>query len=946
MLLSYEIGLASRAAKSGAPDATVEVVSMWFLGLFIGAIIGAVGGAQGAVLGALAGAGVGWALSQKSKMPSDDRVNMLESSVSLLQQRVNALERIIRLRESVEIPQARAPDDMDFAEPIAGEARDFSSAESTAPPPSSAAPAAEAVPPDSIVPPDDVRPSAVARRPFDAPSPSGSGLWAPLWNFFFGGNALVRFGVIVLFFGVSFLLKYASEHIVIPIEARLAAVALGAIVMLAIGWRLRQSRPGYGLIMQGGGVGLLYLTVFAAFRLYQLLPPGLVFTLLVATAFFSAMLAVLQDSRSLAALGVSGGFLAPLLASTGAGSHVMLFSFYAILNLGILIIAWFKAWRSLNLLGFAFTFIIGLAWGGRYYRAELFASTEPFLILFFLFYVAIAALFALRQDASIKSPVDGTLVFGTPLIAFGLQTALVRRIEYGAAYSALALSGFYLVLARLLFARLSAEVRLLVEAFIALGVVFGTLAIPLALDGRWTAAAWALEGAAIVWIGVRQQKLAARGFGIFLQLAAGVAFAHGAGPSAAFTPVLNSVYLGCALISVAGLFSAWYLQRECGRLHEIEGWAALALFCWGALWWFGGGFSETAEHVARPYRLHGCLIFAVASCAAFSILHFRIQWREAKYVALALLPLMMVFAILAAEQLQHPFERLGFVAWPAAFAVHLWLLRRHEETRHIEWAHSVALWLFAALTGWEAAWWMGELIGEGDVWRLIGWALAPLALLAWLTDRGERVVWPVLRFLRAYLVEGAIPLAAFLWLWMVHANFTSRGDAAPLPYLPLVNPLDLVQFAALMALFAWWRRVRSEPLAVPQFPSSAIAYIGLGCAGFLWLNGMLLRTLHQWSGVRFGIEPMMRSMLVQASLSIFWSVLALGAMFVATRLRLRPLWLAGAGLMGVVVIKLFFVDLSNVGGVERIVSFIGVGLLMLVIGYVSPVPPSTAGEAR
>ena len=531
---------------------------MWFLGLFIGAIIGAVGGAQGAVLGALAGAGVGWALSQKSKTPSDDRVSTLESSVRLLQQRVTALEGIIRLRESIGTPQIIVPDDTDFAAPISGESSDIPSAEPSVPPPATDSDAAEPYSPPPVTPPDDVQPRAVPPTTPDAPLPSGSGPWTPLWNFFFGGNTVVRFGVIVLFFGVSFLLKYASEHIVIPIEARLAAVALGAVVMLAIGWRLRQSRPGYGLIMQGGGVGLLYLTVFAAFRLYQLLPPGLVFALLVATAFFSAMLAVLQDSRSLAALGVSGGFLAPLLASTGAGSHVMLFSFYAILNLGILIIAWFKAWRSLNLLGFAFTFIIGLAWGGRYYRAELFASTEPFLILFFLFYVAIAVLFALRQDASIKSPVDGTLVFGTPLIAFGLQTALVRRVEYGAAYSALALSGFYLVLAKLLFARLSAQVRLLVEAFIALGVVFGTLAIPLALDGRWTAAAWALEGAAIVWVGVRQKKLGARGFGIFLQFAAGVAFALDAGRSGALTPILNSIYLGCVLISVAGLFSAWY----------------------------------------------------------------------------------------------------------------------------------------------------------------------------------------------------------------------------------------------------------------------------------------------------------------------------------------------------------------------------------------------------
>ena len=216
--------------------------------------------------------------------------------------------------------------------------------------------------------------------------------------------------------------------------------------------------------------------------------------LLAAMAIFSAMLAVLQDSRSLAAVGVSGGFLAPILASTGGGSHVMLFSFYALLNFGILVVAWYKAWRVLNLLGFAFTFVIGLTWGARYYRPELFASTEPFLILFFVFYVAIAVLFALRQEATIQSRVDGTLVFGTPLIAFGLQTALVRDFEYGAAFSALALSSFYLLLAKVLFAKGRDNVPFLCETFIALGVVFGTLAIPLALDGHWTAAAWALEG--------------------------------------------------------------------------------------------------------------------------------------------------------------------------------------------------------------------------------------------------------------------------------------------------------------------------------------------------------------------------------------------------------------------------------------------------------------------
>ena len=92
------------------------------------------------------------------------------------------------------------------------------------------------------------------------------------WNWLTGGNSLVRVGVVVLFFGVAFLLKYAYEHTHVPIEVRLIGVALGAAVMLVIGWRLRERKPVYALAMQGGGVGLLYLTVFGAFRLFNLVP--------------------------------------------------------------------------------------------------------------------------------------------------------------------------------------------------------------------------------------------------------------------------------------------------------------------------------------------------------------------------------------------------------------------------------------------------------------------------------------------------------------------------------------------------------------------------------------------------------------------------------------------------------------------------------------------------
>src|SRR5207237_1425911 len=189
--------------------------------------------------------------------------------------------------------------------------------------------------------------SMIDREPPPPPQRAAGPTTPSLWERLFGANLVVTVGVIVLFFGVAFLLKYTYERVHVPIELRLTALAVGAIVMLAIGWRLRSSRPGYALALQGGGVGILYLVIFGAFRLFHLLPGPLTFALLVAVAASSAALSIAQNSLTLAAIGVSGGFLAPLLASTGQGSHVMLFSYYVVLNAGIVAIAWVKAWRVL-----------------------------------------------------------------------------------------------------------------------------------------------------------------------------------------------------------------------------------------------------------------------------------------------------------------------------------------------------------------------------------------------------------------------------------------------------------------------------------------------------------------------------------------------------------------------------------------------------------------------
>src|SRR5690606_5707324 len=292
------------------------------------------------------------------------------------------------------------------------------------------------------------------------------------------GNVPVKVGMLVLLAGVAALLKYASDQgwLRMPVELRLAGVALAAIAGLAFGWRQRQARPAFALALQGGAIGVLLLVVFAAFKVYGLLPATAAFGLSIALVAGLCVLAVLQDSRSMAGLGIVAGFLAPIWLSTGSGNHVALFSYYAVLNAAIVAIAWVRSWRLLNLLGFVFTWGIGIAWGVLAYAPEYRDTTQPFLALFFAFYLLLPILFARRQPEGRRDLVDGCLVFGTPLVAFSLQAALLEGGRMALAYCALGLAVLYAALAWAMGRR--GRHMVLGQAYALLAVGFATLAVP------------------------------------------------------------------------------------------------------------------------------------------------------------------------------------------------------------------------------------------------------------------------------------------------------------------------------------------------------------------------------------------------------------------------------------------------------------------------------------
>lgn len=758
-----------------------------------------------------------------------------------------------------------------------------------------------------------------------------------------GGNPLARIGIVILFFGAAFLAKYAAENSLFPIELRFISLAIGAFALLIVGWRLRDRRAVYAQLLQGGGIAGLYLTVFAATKLYQLLPLGLAFGLMVVIALAAAILAVGQNALSLAVIGTAGGFLAPILVSTGGGNHVALFSYYAVLNLGVFAVAWFRTWRVLNVLGFLFTFTITGLWRVSGYETEDLFSADAFLILFFLMYVGVSILNCVRQPPDLKGYVSGSLVFGLPIVAFALHASMVARIEYAMAWSAFALGVFYLVLGVVLYRTGRASFRLLVEAFAALGVIFGSLAIPLAFDTRTTAAMWAVEGAGLLWLGVRQERKLARAFGALLQIAAGVGYLIGVRGYFEAQPVLNSTYLGSLMLSLSGICTGYWLYRNRERQARYEGGADVVFTLWAVAWWLYGGLGDI-NRFADTSAYGAALGFVAITVGLSTWLGVKREWRLPLLIATYLPAIATVFALLVLERLDHPFAQWGAAGWLLLFVAYFITLKAGEarEVEGLDWFHAGACWVLTVIVAWEASWQVGR--ATTGVWSQLPWGVVPALAVAWVSRRQLQPSWPVAARERAYRIYACVPLTIAIGLWILGINMSSTGDSTWLPYLPLLNPLDVSVALCFASLAMWWSSLSEQQRATAwQFDLRALLAIVAGLV-FLWLNAALIRSLHHNFGAPITPYGISHSTLVQASLSIFWGVLGFSAMTIAARQRWRYVWMVGAALMIVVVAKLFLVDLSNVGTIARITSFLTVGALLLVTGYLAPLPPRKVSE--
>lgn len=792
---------------------------------------------------------------------------------------------------------------------------------------------------------DPWRPDASVPRaepaPVSAPAPAAKqpsafgGILTSLVRWFMQGNPLAKLGILLLFLGLSFLLRYTVEHSLFPLELRLVATALFAIILLAIGWRLRHKQPVYALILQGGATGILYLTVFGAFRLWQMLPMTLAFALLVAICAASVGLAVLQKALSLAMLASLGGYLAPLLLSTGGGNFVALFSFYLLLSIGILAISIWQHWRELNLLGLLFTFGVGGLWGLNDYQPEHYWVCQLFLIANTLIFGVLCVALSLRAQEKGKQIIDGVLLFAPPLIGFGMQYGMTRHWEYGPALSALGYGAFYLSLAFLALRRYPSIGRPLVMAALAIGGGFATLAIPLALSARWTAMAWALEGLGILWLGMQQNQRRMSYSGTAL-----LVLALGSALWAQMDGVTSlSLLLIFAILSLCWLAAAWLWRKSVLPV-------SWALSAGGLLFWIVAllGASQRVLKQELPV-LAGVLALSAVSVWGWRQAAARLAWRELDASKWLLWPLMLVMVVYQLSHQQIVAAGWSNLAWCIALPAALMLLRRDGERllpRVAMGLHLTLCWMILLALAAELYWFARAL-----PWGMAAWG-SGLAMAAGggvilaLSAAVRRRAWPFGEWPALYTCLAPIPVVVALLVLLVVTNFQD-GVVYRQTWLPLVNPLEEGAAFALLGLVVFYRAVdRYYPALLAQArPWPAVAIMAFG---FWWLNGALMRALAWYGDVAWNMASLWDSRLIQTTLALFWMLIALVAMVHATRRASRQEWLCGAALLGVVMVKLMLVDSAGGGGLSRAVAFIGVAILVLIVGYFSPLPPKTGDE--
>ena len=324
---------------------------------------------------------------------------------------------------------------------------------------------------------------------------------------YIGESLINKIGIVITVMGVAIGAKYAIDHDLISPLTRIILGYLFGLGLLVFAIRLKKNYENFSAVLLSGSMAIMYFITYAAYSYYDLIPQVITFVLMVIFTAFTVTAAINYNKQVIAHIGLVGAyavpFLVPFLLPEGSENITILFSYTAIINIGILVISFKKYWKPLHYSSFLMTWLMYLLWyGSKYQTAHHFGLALTFLSIFFLtFYLMFLAYKLLQKE---KFDVyDIVLLLVNSFIFYGVGYNILIKHDIGehllgifTLFNAIV----HFIVCVVIYRQKLAD-RNLFYLVSGLGLVFITISVPVQLNGNWVTLLWTGEAALLFWIG-------------------------------------------------------------------------------------------------------------------------------------------------------------------------------------------------------------------------------------------------------------------------------------------------------------------------------------------------------------------------------------------------------------------------------------------------------------
>ncbi|WP_237276746.1 DUF2339 domain-containing protein [Tenacibaculum ovolyticum] len=383
---------------------------------------------------------------------------------------------------------------------------------------------------------------------------------------FIGENLINKLGILILVLGISFFVKYAIDKDWINEPARVGIGILCGSLVMAIAHKLKKNYASFSSVLVAGAISIFYFTIYIAFHEYQLFSQTVAFVIMSLITAFSTLVSVSYNRQELAVLSLIGGFAAPFMLSTGEGNYIILFTYIAILNIGILGISYFKKWKVSTILAFIFTTILFFGWCAVKIGGAKFSHTGAltFATIFYFIFSITIVLNNLRNKGTF-SAIEYFILVANTFVFFGIGMLILNDLESNfIGLFTLLLAIYNLIYASILYRKFGLD-KNAIYLLIGLALTFVTLTIPLQFEGNHITLFWAAEVVLLFWLSQKSKINSFKIGAIIVQVLTLISLLldwEKYSYSKELTVIFNPLFIAGFVVSISLFLTYWLLNKE------------------------------------------------------------------------------------------------------------------------------------------------------------------------------------------------------------------------------------------------------------------------------------------------------------------------------------------------------------------------------------------------